>query len=732
MKDGFSFMAGTSYSLRTLSLSNQDKKKNSVSRTSLKSLTAIPTTCQQCPAGCGIIAYLNGDRLVQILGNPDHPNNRGGICAKGIAGINLVNDPERLLFPIKRIGSRGQSRWSRITWDEAYHILRNRIGRLIKENRTKELVVDIARPDFILQQFLLAIEQVTVIDRSILNNLNRSSAFASMTGHTYSIPDVAHSRTILNFGANPFANHDYFVGIARRLTAARVERNAKLITFDVRMSETAAKSDEWHPIKPSTDGSVALAMASVIVNHGLADKGFLENRAGISFEVLREHLSHYTPQWAEEKSGIAAKDVERLAILLASQKPSVAILGGGVSDHENGYQNTKCISLLNWLTGSIGKEGGVFFYGLPQNYLGDTKRMKTTSRLKRDNIPVDTYFCYLSNPAYSEPECDKSAAFLKDEKNTPFLVVMDTHMTETAMLADLVLPAATYLESWGVEPAPPLDGYPVLNIRQPVVSLLSAAEALRSPIFDMGKLIDSPFKPLGEAKEVGNVCLKLAKDIGKKTQQILPYKNTKEFTSTMISSFLDLDANLDDLKREGFCENKKSTILAEQSLRIKRQLNLPDYIPVDFEKKTKSDPFILTTFKTNLGTTGMENSKWAREIFHDNRLWINKQRAAQLGIKNGEKVRVFSSVGSVILHVLTTNRIHPQSVAIAEGLGHTAFGCVAQAQKSKSKDRDTKLLWWSKEGNGVNPFTLIEDRMDVAGGGIATKDTVVQIEKVEE
>lgn len=723
MKDGLSLMAGTSMTLGAWAPSDHDKKKIGVSRTSLKSLVAIPTTCLQCPAGCGVIAYLNGDRLVQILGNPDHPNNKGGICAKGVAGINLVNDPERLLFPVKRIGPRGQNRWSRITWDEAYHTLSSRIGRLIKDGRIKEFIVDLGRSDPILMQFIQAIGDVTVIDRLVLKSLNRSSAFASMTGYSSFIPDVANSRTILNFGANPFANHDYFVGIARRLALARVERGTKLITFDVRMSETAARSDEWHPVKPGTDGSVALAMANVIVNKGLVDTQFLENQANISHEALKEHLSRFTPEWAEIESGIAAEDVERLAYQFASQKPSVAILGGGACDHENGNQNTRCVSLLNWLAGNVEKEGGIFFSRLP---------LEQSSDSKLENTPIDTYFSYLSNPAYSDPECDKSAALLKDEKTTPFLVVMDTHMTETAMLADLVLPAATYLEGWGVEPAPPLDGIPILNLRQPVVSLLSPAEALRSPSFDEGKLIDHTFQPLGEAKEVGNVCLKLARNLGGTIEKKLPYKDTQDYTSKMISSTLFSGVSFQDLKQKGFWMSKKPKAIAQDPPAMKGHLRLPDYRAVHSQESKKPNQFILTTFKTNLGTTGMENSKWAREIFHENRLWLNKQKATQLGIKNGDRVRVSSSVGSVILRVLTTNRIHPESVALAEGLGHTAFGSVAQARKSKSKDRDTQLVWWNKKGKGVNPFTIIENRVDPVGGGQASKDTVVQIQKVEE
>jgi anaerobic selenocysteine-containing dehydrogenase len=500
----------------------------------------------------------------------------------------------------------------------------------------------------------------------------------------------------------------------------------------VRLSETAARSDEWHPVKPGTDGSVALAMAHVIVNKGLADTQFLENRADISPETLKEHLSRYTPEWAERESGIAAKDMERLAFQFASQKPSVAILGGGASDHENGHQNTKCVSLLNWLAGNVGKKGGIFFSGSPQERSPNTTVAGTISRLKRANTTVDTYFSYLSNPVYADPECDKSAAFLKDEKTTPFLVVMDTHMTETAMLADIVLPAATYLEGWGLDPAPPLDGIPKLNLRQPVVSLLSPAETLRSPSFDAGKLLDSTFQPLGEAKEVGNVFLRLAKDIGGAAEKILPYKDTQDFTSQMISFAIPDGASLHDLKQTGFLVDKKSKVIAEESLAIKRRLRMPDYIPIRLHEKKDPNRFILTTFKTNLGTTGMENSKWAREILHENRLWLNKQKAEQLGIKNGDTVRVSSSVGSVILRVLTTNRIHPESVALAEGLGHTAFGSVAQAQKSKSKDRDTHLVWWDKKGAGVNPNSIIENRVDPVGRGQASKDTVVQIQKVEE
>lgn len=742
MKDGISLVAGTSLSLHAFSLPPDDKKKIGVSRTSLKELTSIPTTCQLCPAACGIIACLNGDRLVQIYGNPDHPNNQGALCSRGISGINLVNDPERLMYPLKRTGPRGSRQWSRITWDEAFLTMASRISPLTREGRIDSLLIDTGQKDPILTEFIRALEGISVIDRLALRDHNRSSALQAMTGHFSSIPDVEKSRFILNFGANPLANHEYFVGIARRLIQARVDAGAKLITFDVRMSETATKSDEWHPVKSGTDGSIALAMSHVIVESGSADAPFIERRTNISLEALKTYLSPFTPEWAEKESGMAAADIKRLALQFASHKPSIAITGGGVSDHENGYQNTRCVYLLNWLAGNVGKEGG-FFFPKPledQIFLSKTGLPIAQRDLEKD--PLDFYFACHSNPAYTDPDCQKSARLLEDEKTIPFLVVLDTHMSETAMLADLVLPAATYLEGWGVEQAPPLDGIPILNLRQPAVSLISLSRVLRSPSFDTGKLLENNFQPIGEAKEIGNVFLQLARYLGRDFPKKIPYKDTLDYTIKKAESLLRSEEDFQKLKKTGVLPfrdlqrddgTEDPAVIVLSSRRTSEEPSgLPQYVPVNSPKDPNPNRFILTTFKPNLGTRGMENCKWVREILHENRLWMNEGKAAWLGIKNGDLVRLTSSVGSLTSRVLTTDRIHPDSVALAEGVGHSAFGSLARARKSKSKDRDTELVWWEKEGKGVNPFSIIENRVDPVGGGLASKDTAVLVQKLEE
>ncbi len=757
MKTGVAWGAGVVAGRQAFSKPH-DQIQTAVSRTSLKSLTAIPTTCKQCPAGCGVMAYLNGNRLVQILGNPEHPHNRGGICAKGVAGINLVNDPERLLYPMRRVGSRGDGEWTRITWDEVYILLSQRIRGLIQNGRTDQWITDTGEEDPLLVKFLAATGMNVRINRFHLKNSNRTAAYYSMIQATQAHEDVGRSRLILNFGANPFASHDRFLPMARQLIDARVARGAKLITFDVRMSETAAQSDDWFPIRPGTDAIVALAIARVIVERDLADSDFIQKKTNATLSQLRRHLSQYTPEAAERESGVKAAVIEKLALEFVSQKPSVAITGGGISNHENGLQNVRCISLLNWVTGNLDKEGGIFIPSLtgihPQDLqppLETIRNIKENTRISSqvfdENRRIDTYFAFLTNPAYSEPDCTSTSRHLKDEESVPFSVVMDTHLTETARLADLVLPAATYLEGWGLEVFPSIDGQIILNLRQPVVSLLSTTQALRSPEFEEGKFLENTFHPRGEAKEIGNFSIELARRLGKDIKAQLPFKDTREFVMKSMATFEECDVEF--IKRNGFWSGRLPEKLDQgrsganhpQGLVQRVAIFLPPeedqpfppwpvYSPVDSHRDLKGNEFILTAYKSNLWARGTANSKWAREIFHRNRLWINKEAASRLNISNGDMVRIISSVGALDVGVIVTNRVHPRSVALAEGLGHDAVGNVARGKRFKSSDMDTSLLWWTKAGHGVNPFRIIERRRDPYGGGYALKDTVVRIEKI--
>jgi len=731
MKTGLACLAGAALDGKAQYVDQSLKSKRAVSRTSLKTLRAFPTTCSLCAAGCGILAYLDGDRCVQILGNPDHPVNKGGICARGLAGLNLVYDPERLLFPMKRIGQRGEGRWTRITWDEAHEIMISHIRQINQGGQNSKFVLDQGQSDPLLDRFIQAMKISSIIDRPALNRKNREIAFRKMTGSLLPLPDFSKSRTILNFGANPFAHHDQFITMARRLMKARTENGAKLISFDVRMSETAAKSDLWVPVKSGTDGIVALAMAHTIVKNDLVDTNFLSKNTNTSLSTLKSQLSDYTPSRAEEESGIKSSLIEKIAVEFATRKPSAAIAGGGVSDQRHGVRNTWNVFLLNWLVGS------------PQSTFSRSREIQKTETLKgtgdliESGSAVNIYLSYKTNPVFDEVNNQAVKRFFTDETKVNFLAVLDTHMTETAMLADLVLPAATYLESWGLESVPSLDQTSVLNLRQPVVSLQGPAKILRSPDFEMGKIINPSFLPRGESKEVGNVCIEWARRIGGKVSAGFSAKNTLEFYSQKIKHMPNAAAlgGFASLKNTGFWIEG----FGPQSLKMppgKTDLgkidikSLPDHKNKNPKPTQTNSDFFLTTYKTGFFAHETNNSKWLREMAHDNPLWINRSAAENLGIHSGDLLRISSANASLVTKALVTDRIHPDSVALAQGFGHTATGRIAKAERFKSSDEDTSLLWWEKEGKGVNPNELIVGHRDPISGVFSTKNTPVKIEKI--
>ena len=752
MKLGLSGLAGMTFAKKS---GRGDSTKNpepfAVSRTSSKQLIPVPTTCRQCPAGCGVIAYLDGDRLVQIMGNSNHPNNRGRICAKGISAINLVNDVERILYPLKRAGKGEQPGWSRITWDEALFLFQSRLERLMVQDRVDELVVDTGVSDPLFNLFLSSLGVSHRFYRQYEKNRCSSRALMSITGVSELVADISNSRTIFNFGANPYENHDHYLGFSQRLVQARTEKGARLITFDVRLSRTAAKSDRWIPIQSGTDGLLALALVRVILDEELFRKTPARSYSGTFISKLKNHLSPYTLDFAESECGIPVSDLKDLARQFVTRGPSVAIYGGGISDHTNGFENVRCVALLNLMVGNIGQPGGWIPRELPREFnpfSGNELAPETAgigeldlkTYLKSGN-PVDTCLIYKSNPVYSHPRCGETEAILKDKRRVPFLVVMDTHMSETALLADLVLPAATSLESWGLEARMSLEHRPLVNLSQPAVSLLSDAQVLRSPDFEVGKLLERQFRPRGEAKEIGSVCIGLAHRLGEPVSSALPFRNTRDYVERTLQKLSPIyrDGVWESLREQGYWEPPES--FPEKSSPediLKRSpyfggnvtYSFPQYQPVRANNNKRDNEFILTDFKTSLFSYGSANSKWSREFFHENRLWINKREALKLGIQNGSRVRVVSHAGSLIVRALTTQRIHPNSVARAGGLGHTAGGKTARGLPFQSKDPDTRLIWWAKKGNGVNPNSIIDDQKGELGFSIGLKDTLVRIEKI--
>ena len=255
-----------------------------------KHYTLVPTVCFNCEAGCGLLAYVDKRDFTirKFEGNPAHPGSRGRNCAKGPATINQVTDPERILYPMRRAGRRGEGKWERVTWDEALDDLAGRIRRALSEGRRNEILYHVGRPghELIYNQRIL---HAWGIDGH--NSHTNVCSAGARTGYAFwhgadrPSPDHANARFILLLSSHLEAGH-YFNPHAQRIIEAK-ERGARVCVIDTRLSNTATKADWWLSTWPGSEAAVLLAMCQVILREQLYDREFV--RRWVNWEeFLRE------------------------------------------------------------------------------------------------------------------------------------------------------------------------------------------------------------------------------------------------------------------------------------------------------------------------------------------------------------------------------------------------------------------------------------------------------------
>ncbi len=726
-----------------------------VSRFTGLPLDAFPTTCTLCNARCGILGFLHNGTLRALLGNPKDPNSKGRICIRGLSGMNLQEDPDRVLYPMIRTGRRGEGKWKRISWDEAFlHVVGiirggggGKRGELFVHEAQRGLLTHGLLGVLGLGRDALCMEDETLPSSELAHRLT--------WGAGRGIPDISRAKTIMNFGSNPYDHHELFVPFVQRLVETRVGGGAKLITFDPRLSETAALSDEWHPLTPGTDGLVALAMANVIVQSGLYDRAFVEEWTNCPGERLRKHLAPYTVERAQHESGIDGRELRRMAIEFATRKPSVAFAGDGVALHANGTLAERCILLLNALVGGIDQPGG---YCLPRRFpleeadlgLGrveKVERIDPAEALKgliEGHRRAELYLAYMANPAHGLPQGEDVQKALEDEGRIGHLVVMDTHMSETAALADLVLPAATYLEGWGLESSPSMDMIPFVGLRQPIVVPVPEAQRLKEAT--VNRLDHLVVRPRGEALPWEDFLLGLAWRLSGGGNKGPGFRDAKQYVERLLASVpgIKVEGGLGGLRKSGvwsapdarprfrsfesggFPTASGRMEVFSHALERKGAPPLPSYVPVE---KPGAGLFLLIPFRS-LSSEGHSNAKWIRELAHENRAWINENTAKDLGLAEGDCIELDSSGRRAVAKVHITQGLHPGVLAISRGSGHWGYGHFAKGKPFKSTDPDSHLIWWERHGGGVHIEPLIPIRLDPMSRGQVWMGTMVKARKV--
>ncbi len=483
--------------------------------------------CLNCSTVCGIQGYVIDGKLVKVGGNPEDPNNGKSLCAKGQSGPTINDYPERLLFPMKRVGARGEGKWMRISWDEAYGMIAPRIRKAIDEGKPEEVAIQIGRSRIAeeMTRFLNAIGSPSLFNhRALCSSNKRAANYVSLGETDWESPDFERAKYILNFGANFYEAHQGAIHAAKRIIRGRYDNGAKLVTFDVRMSNTAGRSDEWFAPNVGSDGAVALAMCHAIMEANLHNAKWLDTWSNINSAEMKTWLARYTPEWAAGVSGLDAADIRRVAIEFAKQAPrAVAFTNRGSGAHYNGFNNDRAVILLNAVVGSIGQVGGYCYTveptRVPPQVFPQPRPIPPAPKAKSDieNPPewplankwqrmkvgqivykyiqegrgkIQVYISYTVATPQTWPEGrSTTVSVLKDEKLIPFHVCSDVVYSEQAHYADLILPDASYMERWGFDTRNNMELRDYVTLRQPMVNPPGECVSFVDTMIELGKRI---------------------------------------------------------------------------------------------------------------------------------------------------------------------------------------------------------------------------------------------------
>jgi anaerobic selenocysteine-containing dehydrogenase len=516
---------------------------------------AIPTACWSCVTRCAAIGFVEDGRIVKVESNPNSIRTGGKMCAKGQAGPNQVYFPDRVLYPMRRVGKRGGHRWKRITWDEALTELASRLKKLRDAGHPEKLFYHYGRQKASSSKIIKSVflkeawGATTYGNHTSICEGGKWTAQELTWGKHYDNWDFDNTKFVLNFGSNVFETHTNHIPTSHRLIKAMVERGVKMVTFDVRLSNTAAKSTEWVPVKPGTDGAVVLAMCNVIMQNDLYDRGFFkfiratENvNASVDEKIatLKSHLAKYTPEWAEKISGVSASKIKSLAIEFAKTKPAVVISYRGAIAHYNGNDTERAIQMLAAITGNIDNPGGrCRAVGAKWKYPHSETKAKVKKGLKIHKgfkgsaaYPThgqshqvlkmikdgkagrpEVYMWYCYNPVYVNGECRENMEILKDEKLIPFTVTSNIIYDESSSLADMILPDATYLERWDWEDMVSPVQVPEYYIRQPLIKPLGEARDFKDVLCELAERMDMPLGFKSAEEFVRKSCELTAKKV---------------------------------------------------------------------------------------------------------------------------------------------------------------------------------------------------------------------------
>jgi anaerobic selenocysteine-containing dehydrogenase len=320
--------------------------------------TVVPTFCGMCGPleNCGVYAFVRDGRFTKVAGMKESPFNNGALCAKGQAAPQWVYSPDRLKYPLKRIGEKGEGKFEKIGWDDAIKIIAENL-KLQKEKYGPESLAMLspARRTYsdYMQRFLIAHGSPNY-GHSGICAMQRAFSFSYTLGGMPSC-DYENSEVIIIWAKQPFFSAPTSNG-PRNLIRAK-QRGAKIIAIKPSAEPDVALADIWVPIRPGTDTALALAMLNVVINEKLVDQDFVEKYC-YGYDKLKEHIQKYTTEWAERIAGIPSAQIKEITRIYATAKGAGIDLGNGIEHTPSSNDGIRAIAILMSITGNLDRPGG--------------------------------------------------------------------------------------------------------------------------------------------------------------------------------------------------------------------------------------------------------------------------------------------------------------------------------------------------------------------------------------
>ena len=631
------------------------------------------TVCRECPAGCGVLARNREGRVVKLEGNPDHPVSQGTLCARGQAALQGLYHPDRFAGPQRREGDALKS----AAWDDALKTLGEKLAGVKGKGKALAVVTQLESGSLgaLLDRFTQAVggrPRVTLepFGYEAIRAANKAT-FGRDAIPYYAIQDA---EVVLSFGADFLetwlSNVHYAHGFARMHTF----RDGKAGTFihvEPRQSLTAANADEWVRNAPGTEAAVALAVLKLMLEGGqVADKRFGDAVAAVD------------PKKVAADSGVPLETLEHIAKTFAAAKPGLAIGGGVAVSGSHATATQIAINLLNAAAGNVGK---TVRFG-PDSAYGKVTPYAEVAKLVQAMAAGEIEVLILGNgvnPAFTLPGGLKVADAIR---KVPFVVSFANLPDETTALAHLVLPDTHWLESWG--------DY--------------------SPMEGVSGLLQPTMKPIRDARAMGDVLLTAGRAAlgGEAGKGPLPWESFEQYLKTAWEPVVK-GQWAEALSQGGVW---RETGAAGVTARVERV----DPAPAKLEG---GDGLALIAYPSSRWYDGRAASRsWLQEVpdtmtqsVWDSWAEINTETAKQLGIRQGDVVKLTSPNGSIEVPAYLSPTIHPGAVAVPIGHRYAPY--------------HLRLKYVPAGSTSANPMALLPAAADAASGGPAFLSVKVSVAK---